>query len=282
MKTLSLYTPPFSETTSYFDVIDIAKEYGLSHVETINAMEIGPADVEAAKRLREHADKQGITFTCCSFAVNLVGDDRDWAIQYTKDYVDVVKALGSPYFHHTIAMDTYKPGTRELKEDFEVFYKRGIEAVREIYDYAAERGIRTIFEDQGAIFNGCDNFGRFLNEVNRDVGVVADFGNIVFVDDDPVKFINLCGDKIVNVHVKDYKMTINPNREKVQGESVTRAGNYAMDCPFGEGDIDLKACFEALEKFGYNGNFAIECQPLPGDQRAIFKHNIEFCRQYVK
>ena len=201
MKTLSLYTPPFSETTSYFDIVDIAKEYGLSHVETINAMEIGPADVEAAKRLREHADKQGITFTCCSFAVNLSGEDRDWAIQYTKDYVDVVKALGSPYLHHTIALSTYKPGTCELKEDFEVFYKRGIEAVREIYDYAAERGIRTIFEDQGAIFNGCDNFGRFLDEVNRDVGVVADFGNIIFVDDDPVKFINMCGDKIVNVHV---------------------------------------------------------------------------------
>ena len=275
-----LYSSPVRGLRSYFDMIDVAVEFGLDHVETINSYELREPDVEFAKRFREYADSKGVRFPCVSVGMSLVGDNTLALTEKMKKYADVAKILGSPYLHHTIALECRDP--KVIEDNRALYYKQGLEAVRAVYDYAAERGVRTIYEDQGYLFNGVSGFGEFLSDVGRDVGVVADFGNILFVDEVVEDFIPAFADRIVNVHIKDYIVTPTGDGERNPKDFYSRGGNKLEDCLFGEGVVNMEKGFAELKKIGYKGTFAMECIPLGEDPRGNLRKNIAFIDEYVK
>ncbi len=199
---ICLYVPPLREINSYYQFIDFAVENNIKYIETINQYELAKPNIDEAKKLKLYADKKGVSFQCVSLCIDLVGENREENLNIAKQYVDVASVLGAKYLHHTIAMECTNPN--RISSNFDLFYKQGIQSVREVYDYANKIGVRTVYEDQGYLFNGLKTFRTFLNEVNRNVGVVADFGNIMFVEEKIDDFIYEFSDKIVNVHVKDY------------------------------------------------------------------------------
>jgi len=248
-----LYTPPLSTLQSYKEMVDYAAAHGIQKLETLNVLDLAAPDLTVARELKAYADAKGISFPCVSVGMSLVDDDREAAIQTMKRYADVAKILGSPYLHHTIALNFSDP--QYIEENFELFYARGIAAVREIFDYAASIGIRTIFEDQGFLFNGRETFARFLKDVDRNVGVVADFGNIQFVDEDVEDFIPLYADRIVHVHLKDRTLIpYLPGEEGVHSIS----GKTLYSAPVGCGFIPVGECLSALKRLGYNGYMSAE------------------------
>ena len=214
-----------------------------------------------------------------SVGLSLVDDDREEAIETVKRYADIAKILGSPYLHHTIALNFSEP--QKIANNFEVYYQRGIAAVRKIFDYAATLGIRTIYEDQGFLFNGCKNFSRFLQEVDRNVGVVADFGNIQFVDEHVEDFISKFSDRIVHVHAKDYIVTNGTSREILPGEYTSKGGNFLRGCLIGEGSVHTEDAFKALQAIGYKGFVALEGDPIGPDEEASFRKNLEIVTGYI-
>ncbi len=274
-----IYTSPIKGLKTYLDVIDVAVEFGLENVETINSYELREPNVEFAKQMHEYADKKGVRFPCVSVGLNLVGDNGPEMIEKMKKYADVAKALGSPYLHHTIALECRNP--KVIEENRSLFYKRGLEAVRTVFDYAAEIGIRTVYEDQGYLFNGVQGFGQFLSDVDREVGVVADFGNILFVDEGVESFIPTFADRIVNVHIKDYIVTPHEG-ERDPKDFYSWNGNLLQDCAFGKGSVNMEKGFAELKKIGYKGTFAMECPPLGEDPRETLRSNIALIDHYVK
>ena len=229
-----LYMPPVSTIRSYKEMVDYAVAHGITKLETLNLLDLSTPDLEVARDLKAYADSKGITFPCVSVGLSLVDDDREARIEEMKRYADIAKILGSPYLHHTLALNFSEP--KKIAENFELFYERGVAAAREVFDYAAALGIRTIYEDQGFVFNGKETFRRFLQDVERNVGVVADFGNIQFVDENVEDFIPAFAERIVHVHVKDYIVTAGSSRAIEPGEYTSRGGNYLRDCLVGEGD----------------------------------------------
>lgn len=277
---LALYSFPYSKrAASYLDWIDVAVDFGMQNLETINGYELAQPDVEFARKMRDYADQKGIKITCTSVGINLVGEDRREKIEATKKYAEVAAILGSPYLHHTIALDHTKPDV--ARENYDLFYQRGLDAVREIYDYAENLGVRCVYEDQAFVFNGVKNFTRFLSDVDRNVGVVADFGNIMFVDEQVGSFIEAFGDRVINVHLKDYIHTVNPDREKTKREYLTYHGNFLEDRPLGHGSVDFDAAFAQLKKIGYDGYFALECSAYGEDEAATHRGNMAFAQKYI-
>lgn len=277
---ISLYVPPFSYIKSYFEMVDVAAEYGIGNVETLNIMDLEKPDLEFAKKLRAYADEKGVKFTCCSVGVNLVGDDAGEQIELTKRFADIAVILGSPYLHHTIAFDFRNP--EKIIKNRETYFKRGIEAAREIYDYADKIGVRAIYEEQGYVVNGIDGFGRLMDEIDRESGVVADFGNILFADDKIEDLIPLHKEKIVNVHIKDYITLSKDSPEVKEGDLRSAGGTILRDCPFGEGVVNFERAFAELKKIGYDGYYATECPPMGEDEEATFKKNIKILNEYIK
>jgi len=279
MSKFCLYMPPLSSIGSYREMVDYAAEHNIKYLETLNILDLSTPDLQVAKDLKAYADSKGITFPCVSVGISLVDEDRKAAVETLKRYADIAKILGSPYLHHTIALNFSDPAY--IAENFQLFYNRGLEAVREVFDYAASIGIRTIYEDQGFVFNGKVTFARFLKDVDRNVGVVADFGNIQFVDEDVEDFIAAVQDRIVHVHVKDYLVTPGGTREKLPGEYTSRGGNYLRGCLIGKGSVHTDLAFQALAAMGYKGYVALEGDPIGPDEEASFCKNLQTVEQYI-
>ena len=277
---LCLYISPFSSTNSYLEMVDIAANYGFSYLETLNQYELATPDESFARRLRAYADQKGVRFGCVSVGVNLVGEGRHEQVELAKRYVDIAVILGSPIFHHTIAVEFEHP--EAVLSHFDTFYAQGLAAVREIADYAAARGVRTVCEDQGFLFNGVENYGRFLNDVERNIGTVADFGNIMFVDEAVENFIPVFADHVRHVHLKDYILTAKEERERQPDENRSRDGNYLRNCLIGEGAVDFDAAFAALKAMNYSGLFSLESPPLCDDEEESFRHNIRMAKRYIE
>lgn len=270
---LALYTPPYEDVKSYFDMVDIASEVGVEYLETLNILDLAVPDVEYAKKLRNYADSNNVKFCCSSVGLNLTESDRFKNIETVKKFIDVAKVLGSPYLHHTIAFAWENPDEIVKKED--LYFERGLEAVHQICDYAKEQGIKILNEEQGFIFNGVNNFNKYVQKLGRDVGVVIDFGNIEFVDEKIEDFIPVFADIILHAHVKDYKYAQNEGY-------VTRGHKRIVDCQLGEGDVNIKKACDELKKIGYDGFIALECPAVDKSQKEVLIKNLNYMKECLK
>lgn len=250
-KKLCFYMPPFPRVKSYYDMIDTAVEYGLNAVEGFCNFEFENPDVESAKKIREYAQSKNVTFQCFSVFVKFAAESE--TTEKLKRYADVASILGSPFLHHTIVGE-YADPSRVLPYKEELF-KKGVLAVREIFDYAESIGVRAVYEEQGYIFNGLKGFGSLIEEVDRNVGVVADFGNIYESEDELPEFIEKFSDKIVHAHIKDVKLL-----ESNDGGNglKTLSGKYMFEAKVGQGDAKVKEGIELLKKIGYDGCYGLE------------------------
>lgn len=276
---ISLYTPPFRGITSYCEMVDIAHKYGLN-LETINLFELAEPDLEFAKKLRRYADGRGVRFTCVSVGINLVGEDAAQAVERAKGYADVAAILGSEYIHHTVALQTDAPDS--VLARCGLYIERGIGAVCEIFDYAKMRGVAAVHEPQGFVFNGADGVRMIAEKSRRPCGVVADFGNVLFVDERIEDFVPKLAGRIVNVHVKDYKTYPAGTYDENAYEFMSVSHTALADCPLGEGVVDFDRGFAELDKIGYRGSVALECLPAGADDTAEFEHNLGFLKRYVE
>ena len=249
---LCFYMAPVPGITSYYDMLDISAEYGFCKIEGFNMLDFAEPDIDVARKIREYADSLGISFSCFSVYINLVGEDREGQLARLLKYADVAKELGSPYLHHTIAADFCNPD--EVIANSELYYKRGIEAVRKVYDYCESIGVKAIYEEQGFIFNGIDSYAKFLDEVGRDVGVLCDFANICQSGDKLENFINRFGKRCVHAHIKD--VTLN----NIKGDTgyPLLVGGFMHETEIGKGDIDINGAIKLLSECGYNGYYGIE------------------------
>ena len=261
-KKMCFYCPPFPRVKSYYDMIDVAAEYGLTAVEGFSCLEFEFPDEDVAMRIREYADSKNIIFPCFSVFTKSATDN----VEKLKKYARIAKIMGSPYLHHTIVGE-YQNSAKVLPYKEELF-RTGVEAVREIYDYAESIGIRTIYEEQGYIFNGIKNFGEFLETVDREVGVVADFGNIYESEDDLIDFLKAFAHKVVHAHLKDVILCDN-NYDGNGFDSIS--GKYMYEAEFGKGIVNLKDAIGILKNAGYDGYYGLEFSASENDSPIISK-----------
>ena len=251
MNKIALYSRPFPRVRSFADMIDAAVELGVSAVEGSTRFELASPDVEAAKRIKEYADSKNVVIPCFSLFIDLAGDDRRERIETVKKYAEVAAALGSPFLHHTVVPEFMHP--ENVLPERERLFKAGVAAVREITDRVDELGLKTVFEDQGFVFNGISGFRRFLDEVGRDVGVVADLGNIYQTGCLPEEFVAEFLPEICHVHIKDILIT----GDNADGKGYpSLSGGFLHEVPVGI--TDFKKCFNLLKNAGYDGYYSLE------------------------
>ncbi len=245
------YTTPYPRVKSYRDMIDAAVADGLHAVEGFCQFEFATPDRDAARALKKYADERGVRFPCFSLFIDLIGDDAAEKMAYLKGYAEVAAILECPYLHHTVIPHHIDPAP--ILARYDELFDKGVKAVREIYDYAAPFGVRTVYEDQGYIFNGVKGFTAMIDAVGRDVGAVADFGNIAQADQTIADFIPAFADRIVHVHLKDVV-----NNDVAEGGMKTLGGRYMHNTAVGEGGVPFAQAFALLKKIGYDGYYGLE------------------------
>ena len=276
MNKLGFYVKPFESVKSYFDMIDLAAEYGHSSLEALSVMEFETPDFEKAQKLREYADSKNVKFCCISVFADFTKEDYDEGIERLKKYAQVAKILGSPYLHHTVRAEFETPA-RVLAER-ERFFEIGISAVREVFDYAQTLGVKTIYEDQGFIFNGVKGLSELFEKVDRDIGLVLDFGNVAQSGDDVIALLKAFPDKISHVHIKDVKVTDKPLSEY---SLPTINNKYMTEVRLGTGDVKLKEALSLVKASGYNGYMSAEF-PAPNNDPTEMQKCFDLISEYLK
>ena len=257
---ISFYSLPYAGIRSFYELIDASVAHGLTRLEAFGFMELGQPDVEAARAIRRYADEKGVRFCCLSLFADLTGEQGGETCEKLKAYAQVAAILGSPYLHHTVIPECWEP--EKVLGRKEALWQEVLPRVRAVFDFAQSLGVLAVYEDQGFILNGVTGFREFLERVERPVGIVADFGNILQSGETIGPFIRAFADRIVHVHLKDYRLPL------WQGENrVTRTldGHYTVDVPLGAGCIDFAGNIRLLEQSGYRGCYALEfTEPADG------------------
>ncbi len=257
---------------------EYAKSLGFSSVEVLESIGAGYPrvipDRKTAEEVKRVFDAHGIAVACYSVGCDVYGNPAaEDALVY---HAEIAAALGCPFLHHTLKtglkMADDAPAADAVLEEITA-------AAIRIADRAKPLGVTCLYEDQGMYANGIANFGRFYREVHRvcdNTGVCGDFGNILFVDEDPAAFLSAFARDIRHVHVKDYLRKSFTDLVPTGGWYPTKHGQYLRDTTVGAGIIDIPACMKVLHDVGYNGAYALElCHPEP------FEDGVRIAMRYL-
>jgi len=124
-------------------------------------------------------------------------------------------------------------------------YRTMVDRLRRVTDGLGERGI-TLLMETGQ--EPADALVRFIDDVGRpNVRVNFDCANMVLYGaGDPVEAVEILGDRIAHVHMKDATWSSTPGK------------TWGQEVPLGDGDADIPRVVSKLRAIGYRGPLVIE------------------------
>ena len=127
---------------------------------------------------------------------------------------------------------------------YDIAYDRALDAISSVADYAKDCGVKIGLENVWNKFLLSPLEMRdFIDKINNPfVGVYFDIGNVLQTGY-PQHWINILGERIVNIHIKDFKNSI---------------GNINGFVDLLAGDVDFKAVMDSIRRIGYNSYIIAE------------------------
>lgn len=272
---IALYARPYPDIGSWYDMIDEAARRGMAVLEAFTNLDLAEPDPAHALELRAYAAERGVRFCCLSCYCLMNPENAPEQIARMKGFVDVAKALGSPYFHHTVVSGQTAP--EELLDRWDDYFANAVSAVQQIYDYGQSQGVKLVYEDQGYMINGVKNYGKFLEAVDRDVGVLLDTGNNYHVDEDLDDFLDTFLPRICHVHIKDVIRSDEPQ----PGWYCTLNHRYFQTVPLGQGVMNHEKYIRKLEQAGYTGCYSLEYN-APDRASTLIEDTIETLTAWIE
>ncbi|WP_440006075.1 sugar phosphate isomerase/epimerase family protein [Halomicrococcus sp. SG-WS-1] len=172
-------------------------------------------------------------------------EDRAWRITYTKRAIDLAAAVGSP----AVCLATGRPLPGNPPERAHEYLR---DSLHEILDYAEARGVDVGIEFEPELLVECtDEVLDLIDDVGREsLGVNLDIGHAAVYGEDLTETIHRSAGHITGIHLEDI----------VGG----RRGNHYHRIP-GEGDLDFRAVFDALDDINYEGFVTLELYTYPDE-----------------
>lgn len=177
------------------------------------------------------------------FEPSLANPDRDarkWRIEYTKRCIDMARTLSCR--NVSVTSGRMVPGILPEKS-----LARLRESLLEVVGYAADRGVRVGMEyEPGLLVERFGELAELIGEIGTEnFGANLDLGHSNVLGEDPQTIIPRLGSKIFHVHIEDI-----------------RAGKHYHLVP-GDGDIDFRTIFAALDRVSYTGFLTVELYTYP-------------------
>jgi len=255
------------------DTISKAKEQGFDVIEMLDIWRQAPdcdAPEALAAELRKEAGRVGIELSAYTVAADFLrgsGGDTAKEVARIRTAVDLAAILGVPCMRHDASYGF--PADYAGTKGFDSVLPRLRDACREITEYAAERGVKTMVENHGRFCQDSRRVEKLVVAVDHpNFGVLIDIGNFVCVDEDNAIAVGRLAPYAFHCHVKDFHLKPGTDVFPGTGWNVSRGGNYWRGSIIGHGNVPLPSCIRALKQSGYQGVLAIEFEgmedPLTG------------------
>jgi len=248
-----------------------AREMGFDVIEfsAFNKPE-GVSAEDHADKLREAADKAGIDIVNYTiWADFLTGSNGDLAaeIERVKGEVEIARRLGVPGMRHDATGGF--PADHVGPRSFDAALPRLAEGCREVSEYAAQFGIRTMVENHGFFCQDSIRVEKLVTRVNHpNFGVLIDMGNFICADDDPPTAVGRLMPYAFHCHAKDFHLKSGSEAHPGEGWNISRGGNFWRGAIIGHGNVPILQCLRVMRRFNYKGVLSIEFEgmeePLQG------------------
>lgn len=249
---------------SLMDCISKAKEIGFDAIEFVDftmtsTLPEGMTMLDYAKALKEECARVGLTITNYTCGADFQNNEVAAEVERMKGQIDIAEALGAIGCRHDACW-----GAKDGKyKSFDSLIPRLSDGIRQVTEYAAGKGIKTMIENHGFFAQDALRVEKLMVAVNHpNFGWLVDMGNFTCADEDPAVSVGIAAPYAFNVHAKDFiiKPADGPNPGKFFMQS--RNGNYLRGTIVGQGNVPVKHCLMALKKAGYDGYVAIEFEGM--------------------
>jgi len=156
-----------------------------------------------------------------------------------------------------------------------------IDGLNRLGDLAAEKGMNIVYHHHmGTGIQTKEEIDRLMEETDpKKVSLLYDTGHLVFSGEDHLHVLNKHINRIRHVHLKDVRIEVanKVREEKMSFLQAVKAGVFTVP---GDGVIDFKPVFEALDASGYEGWFVVEAEQDPALANP-FEYALK-ARQYIR
>lgn len=263
----------------YFKICDKAKELGFEGIEFIGLewKELSSCAMQTAKELKEYCQKIGLEIIAYTVGADFLCEDIEKEMERLKGCVDVAVELGAPLMRHDVFYELKKTPLYNYRTAIEEIAPR----IRELTEYAKEKGVRTCTENHGYIMQAPERVEELILAVGHEnYGWLCDMGNFLCADSEPARAVAIAANYTVHVHAKDFLLksgeTAMPSGYTIQ----TNAGNYLRGTVIGHGVVPIGNCINALKKVGYDGWVSIEFEG-PEENIAALKNGLANLRAII-
>ena len=130
------------------------------------------------------------------------------------------------------------------------------ETLNAVEEICARHGVKpALHHHVGTIIERDDQLRRFLGSC--EMGLCLDTGHLIIGGSDPVEIAELAGDRVSHVHLKDVDREL-ARKVGTRELSFKEAAERGAFKPLGDGDVDVGAVIDELERSGYSGWYVLE------------------------
>lgn len=268
-----------------FEVIETSAAMGFAGIEftDFGPKEEGNDKTEVAARVRECCSKAGIAVMSYTIGADFLNarNGGDWKdeVERLKGELRIAKALGAPMMRHdaTTGISREQIGLTDFIDALPILSQ----GCRMVTEYAAELGIKTMFENHGYFIQDSERCAMLLDKIDHpNMGALVDIGNFLCADDDPLRAVTLMAPRAIHVHAKDFH--IKPtSAEPGAGWFRSRGGTWLRCAIAGHGNVDISGCLKALKTAGYDGYVSLEFEGIEDNKQAL-TIGLENLQNYIK
>lgn len=264
---------------TYTQLSLIAKvcEMGFDAIEFVDIMPPeGTSDADYAKQLRSECEKFGLEISNFTFGAEFIlCENLEDEIAKVKSKIDIAEILGAKSIRHDA---TSGPAGKSFEACLPIL----ADACREITEYAAAKGIRTMVENHGFFCQDSTRVERLASAVNHpNFGLLCDMGNFLCADENPADAFGIVAPFAFYVHAKDFHIKPAEGIDPGEGFFRSRSGNYLRGSIIGHGNVPIKSCLYALNRVGYDGMIAIEFEGME-DNITAMRIGLDNLKKYLR
>jgi sugar phosphate isomerase/epimerase len=242
----------------YTEICRLAREMGFEGIEFValdsGVFKAGEDPAESAEKIKECCEKEGLEIIAYTVGANLLSENIEEEVCRAKARIDVAALLGAPIFRHDVCYSLKKIEGYTFENAIEEM----VPVIRELSDYAAEKGIRTCTENHGYVFQDPHRVKALMEAVDHpNYGWLCDIGNFLCVDADVIESVKIAAPFTLHVHAKDFLWRPG-TEERPEGYFGTSGGNHLKGTVIGDGAVPVKESLDILKKAGYNGWVSLE------------------------
>lgn len=242
-----------------FSCISKAKELGFDAIEFTDLIPPeGKTEAEFAREIKAECDRVGLPISNYTISADFLKTTVAEEVERLKKKVDIAEILGTTSMRHdaTWSGPSNSRGLKNMVDEIAA-------GIREVTNYAATKGIRTMVENHGYFLQDADRVETLINTVDSpNFGWLCDMGNFLCADEDPAKAYGKAAPYAFYAHAKDFIVKDGNGPDPGEGFFPSRSGNYLRGTIIGHGVVPVKKCLSILKRAGYDGYIGVEFEGM--------------------